>query len=69
MNTHSRENIKVTDGIEYVRRSTFNTTNLNTVHKGKGRSRLYHIPENDFATTCYDQMKTTLHASRPCELL
>ena len=41
----------MTDVIEYVRRSTLIMTNLNTVHKRKGRSRLYHIVENDFPTT------------------
>ena len=47
---NSRECIKVTDVIEYVRRSTLNMTNLNTAHKRKGRSTLYHIVENDFVT-------------------
>ena len=36
---------------EYVHRSTFNMTNLNTAHKRQDRFRLYHIVQNDFATT------------------
>ena len=47
----SREYIKVTDVIEYVRRSTLSMTNLNTAHKRQGTSRLYHIVENDFSAT------------------
>ena len=43
--------INVTDVIEYARRSTLNMTNLGKTHKRKGRSRLYHIVANDFATT------------------
>ena len=39
--------MKVTDVIEYVRRTTLNSTNLSTTHKRKDRSRLYHIVEND----------------------
>ena len=29
----------------------YNITNLNTANKRKGRSKLYHIVENDFAVT------------------
>ena len=47
----SREHIKVTDVMEYMRRSTLHMTNLNTANKRKCRSSLYHIVENDFATT------------------
>ena len=43
--------IKMTDVIEYVRRSTLNMTSLHTAHKRKDRSRLYHVVENLFATT------------------
>ena len=39
------------DVVEYVCRSTPNVTSLNTVNERKGRSTLYHIIENDFATT------------------
>ena len=46
-----RQHIEVTDVIEYVRRTTLNVTNLNTVHKREDRSRLYHIVKNVFATT------------------
>ena len=45
-----RNYIKVTDVIEHVRRSTHKMTNLNTAHKRKGRSSLYHIAEKGFAT-------------------
>ena len=41
----------MTDVIEYLRRCTLSMTNLNTALKRKGRSRLYHIVENDFAAT------------------
>ena len=41
----------MTNVIEYARRFTLNMTNLNKAHKRKGRSRLYRIVENDFATT------------------
>ena len=30
---------------------TLNMANLNTAHKRKDTSRLYHIVQNDFATT------------------
>ena len=37
--------------IKYIRRSTLNDmTNLNTAHKRKVTSRVYHMVENDFAT-------------------
>ena len=52
-----REYIKVTDVIEYVRRSTLDMTNLNEAHKREGRSRLYHIIENDFPTTVATKWK------------
>ena len=45
-NRKCREYIKLTDVIEYVRRSTLNMTNLNTAQKRKGKFRRYH-----FATT------------------
>ena len=48
---------KVTDVIEYVRRSTLNMTNLNAAHKRKGRSTLYHIVQNDFAMTVTTKWK------------
>ena len=41
----------MTDVIEYIHRSTLNMTNLNRTHKRKDRSRLYHMVENDLATT------------------
>ena len=41
---------QVTDMIEYVY-ADLHLANLNTAHKRKGRSRLYQIVENDFATT------------------
>ena len=47
----------MTDVIEYVRRSTLNTTKLNTDHKRKGRSRLYHIVENDIAAAVKTKWK------------
>ena len=40
------ENYAITDVIEYVQRSSLNMTNLNTVHKRKGRYRLYTLPAN-----------------------
>ena len=44
----SREYIKVTDVIEYVRRSALNmTTNLNTARERIERLRLYRIVEHD----------------------
>ena len=49
--------MKVTGVIEYVRRCTLNTTNLNTVHKRQGRSGLYHIVENDFSATVTTEWK------------
>ena len=54
----------MTDVIEYVRRSTLNMTNVNTAHKRKGRSRLYHIVENDFATTVKAKWKPSLTSQR-----
>ena len=55
-----REYIKVTDVIEYTRRSTLNFTNLNTAHKRKGRSKLHQIVENDFVTTATTKRKLEL---------
>ena len=46
--------------IEYVDRSTLNMTNLNTVYKGKHRSRLFHIVQDDFATTVTTKSKPGL---------
>ena len=38
--------------IEHIHRSTLNMiTDLNTPQKGKDRFRLYHIVEDNFATT------------------
>ena len=45
------KHIKVTNAIEYVRRCTLNMTNLNAVHRRKGGFRLYHIVQDDVATT------------------
>ena len=48
--------------VEYVRRSTLNMTDLNTAHKRKGRSRLYHIVEKVFvATVCLSKNKLAIH--------
>ena len=52
--------VKVTDMIEHVRRSTLIMTNLNTTHKSKDNFRLYHIVENDFATTVTVNLKLSL---------
>ena len=43
--------------IECVRRSTLNITNLNTTNKRKGKSRLYHIVDNDRTTTVATKWK------------
>ena len=49
------EYIKMADVIEYARQcGLYMTTELNTDHKRKGRSRLYHIVENNFDTNSYD---------------
>ena len=47
----------MTGVIEYGRRSTLSVTNMNTAHKRKGRSRLYNIVENDFATAVTTKWK------------
>ena len=44
---YSCEYIKVTDVIEYSRRSTLIVTDLNTAHKRKSRSGLHHIVQNE----------------------
>ena len=51
MIAHEKTVSQVSDVIEYVHRCTFNMTNLNTIHKRKDRSRLYHVVEDNFPTT------------------
>ena len=50
----------MTDVIEYARRSTLYMTNLNTANKRQIDVTLYHIVENDFATTFTTEWKLGL---------
>ena len=54
----------MTDVTEYVQRLTLNMTKLNTAHKRKGRSRLYHIVENDFTATVTAKWKLDFQTVR-----
>ena len=47
--------------IEYVHRSTLDIAYLNTAHKRKDISRLYHIFEDDFVTKVTTKWKPDLN--------